>query len=391
MTMPKRTLTTLTKRLIDEAAPDAYVWDVQVPGFGVRVMPSGLKSFVFQFRTRTGGQGKQTIGRYPSMTVETARKTARALRTQVDEGGNPSRERQAGRDAPTVSRLADFYTEDYAQSRGLKAATSKGMRNLLERFVLPTLGSRKVADIHITDIRKVHAAARDGAGRYRANYLRAGLNRMFVLAQQNGWCTGNPCNGVTRYHEDKRQTYLGKDEVVRLLSACDSLEDQNAANAVRMLLFTGARLREVLNATWDQFDFEKRIWEKPSQHTKSKIRHQVVLADLVVEILRRMRREAVSGHHLFPGRSFDKGRVDLKRPWAILCSRAGLVGYRIHDLRRTYASSMLSEGADLNTVGSALGHTQLSTTLRYAFLQTEVKRDAANRAVGAMGLLRVVS
>jgi integrase len=388
--MPKRTLTTLTKRLIDDAKPNTSVWDVQVPGFGVRVMPSGLKSFIFQYRTRTGAQGKQAIGRYPSMTVEAARKVARALRTQVDEGGNPSLERRAGREAPTVADLADFYTEDYARTRGLKSQTVKGMRRLLERFVLPTLGFRKVADIRITDIRKVHGNARDDAGRYRANYLRAGLNRMFVLAEQNEWCTGNPCKGVERYDEDKRQAYLGREELLRLLTACDAYTDQNAANAVRMLLFTGARLREALGATWDQFDFEKGIWEKPSHHTKTKIRHQVHLADVAVELLRKMHRERRSSPYLFPGLSQESCRADLKRPWANLCSAAGLSGYRLHDLRRTYASFMLSGGAQLSTVGSALGHTQASTTMRYAFLLIEVQRDAANRAVGKMGLIRAV-
>jgi integrase len=82
--------------------------------------------------------------------------------------------------------------------------------------------------------------------------------------------------------------------------------------------------------------------------------------------------------------------VDLKRPWSALCEAAGLDGYRLHDLRRTYASFMLSGGADLSTVGNALGHTQASTTMRYAFLLTEVQKEAANRAVGKMGLLRAI-
>jgi integrase len=388
--MPKRTLTTLTKRLIDDALPNTTVWDVQVPGFGVRVMPSGLKSFIFQYRTRTGGQGRQTVGRYPSMTVDAARRAARTLRTHVDEGRNPSQERKAGRDAPTMSRLVDFYTGDYALSRGLQPSTVKSMRGLLDRFVLPTLGTRKVADIRITDIRKVHADARDHVSRYRANYMRAGLNRMFVLANQNEWCTGNPCKGVERYDEDKRETYLSLDEVHRLLAACDAYPDQNAANAVRMLLWTGARLREVLHASWNEFDFDKRIWVKPSHHTKTKIRHQVQLADIIVELLRKMHREQGETSHLFPGRGLDKPRVDLQRPWAALCAAAGLSGYRIHDLRRTYASFMASGGATLSTIGQALGHTQASTTMRYAFLLPDTQRDAANRAVGKMGLLRVV-
>jgi hypothetical protein len=255
--MPKRTVTNLTKRLIDDARPGTFVWDAQAPGLGVRVMPSGLKSFIFQFRTRDGIQGKQTVGRYPSMTVDEARRIARGLRIRVDKGGNPSLDRKADRKAPSVSMLIDYYTGEYAQTRGLKPQTAKEMRSLMERFVLRPLGSRKVAAVQTVDVRKVVAKARDDAGRYRANYLRAGLHRMFVLAKQNGWGTENPCDGVERYEEDKRQNFLGREELVRLLTACDNHQDQNAANAVRLLLFTGARLREVLNATWDQFDLDR--------------------------------------------------------------------------------------------------------------------------------------
>jgi integrase len=353
-------------------------------------MPSGTRSFIFQYRTRGGVQGKQTIGHYPAMTVEAARRVARALRTEVDAGGNPSESRRVERKVPTVAHLIDFYTGEYARTRGLKPDTAKSMRSLMDRFVRPVLGSRKAVDVKTVDIRKAHASAREGAGRYAANKLKAGLNRMFVLARQNGWCAENPCTGVERYPEDKRQSYLSDVEVLRLLAACDTYADQNPANAIRLLLFTGARLREVLGAMWSQFELEKGLWEKPSHHTKTKMRHLVHLADPVVELLRRMRQEGFGCEHLFPGRIAGKCRADLKKPWEHITKTAGLSGFCIHDLRRTHASFMLSSGADLTTVGKALGHTQASTTLRYAFLLTDVQKEAANRTVQKMGLLRVV-
>lgn len=387
--MPRRALETLTKRIVDKTLPGSCAWDVQVPGFGVRVMPSGRKSFIFQYRTRGGIQGKQTIGQYPAMTVDAARRIARALRAEVDSGGNPSASRKAEREAATVSDLVDYYVGDYAQAR-LKPGTAKAMAGLMDRFVRPAIGSRKAADVRDCDIRRVHTNARDAAGRYSANKLRAGLSRMFTLGQQNGWCGQNPCVGVERYHEDERQSYLSDVEVVQLLTACDKHSDQGAANAIRLLLFTGARLREVLGATWSQFDLDKGVWEKPSHHTKTKIRHQVHLADPVVDFLRRMRRDGFGDEHLFPGRIAGKCRVDLKKPWDHITRAAGLTGYRIHDLRRTHASFMLSSGADLTTVGKALGHTQASTTLRYAFLLADVQKEAANRTVEKMGIVRLV-
>lgn len=389
--MPKRTLTTLTKRQIDAAPPDSCIWDVQVPGFGVRTMKSGLRSFVFQFRSRTGAQGKITIGRYPAMAVDEARRIARSHKSQVDTGGNPSRERQNERQAMTLAELATYYAEDYAVARGLTPRSVKEAKRLLERFVLPVIGRRKVAEIDTIDVRRIHGAACRNAGRYQANRLRAVLSKMFNLAIQMKCRADNPCCSVEKFHEDQRHRALSKDEVARLLAACDDYEDQNAANAVRLLLFTGARLREVLKASWSQFDLDRAVWVKPSHHTKTKKEHEVQIAGTVAAMLRLMRSVGANSDLLFPGRDLTRPRSDLKRPWATISSSANLRGIRLHDLRRTYATFMLSSGANISVVGKALGHTQASTTQRYADLLKEVQKKAADRTMEEMGVLRVVA
>lgn len=208
---------------------------------------------------------------------------------------------------------------------------------------------------------------------------------MFTLAIQNDWRSDNPCKGVERFPEDQRWEYLSPDQVEALLSACDHYEDQGAATAIRLLLFTGARLQEVLKAKWDQFDLEAGVWIKPSHHTKTKIRHHLHLASLVTTMLRKMRAGDPDGTFLFPGRDGDKPRSDLNRPWPAILKLAGLpLNFRRHDLRRTTASFMLSTGAGLSTVGKALGHTQASTTHRYAQLFDAVQREGIDRAVTAM-------
>ena len=388
--MPKRTASSLTKRLIEAAPFGGTIWDIQVPGFGVRTTIKGHRSFVFQYRSRNGAQGKIVIGHFPSMTVEEARKLARQHRTNVDGGGNPSAARQAIRSAPTVADMIDYYTGDYAKARALKHNTSSAMRRLLDRFARPTLGGRKVTDVQKSDIVRLHGAAKAQISLYSANKLLAGLSKMFNLAVDDGLRPGNPCKGVKKFPEDQRSKHLDLAEVHRLLAACDRYEDKQAANVIRLLLMTGARFREILHATWDQFDLDKALWVKPSHHTKTKIVHEVRLADIAVAVLRTMEREKTSGC-LFPGRSLNAPRTDLKRPWRAIREDAGLVGYRIHDLRRTFASFMLSTGHTLSMVGEMLGHTQASTTLRYAKLFTEPKREAANRTVGAFMSPRVVS
>lgn len=387
--MPKRNAFSLTKRLIEDAPANSVVWDVQIPGLGVRTTMKGHRSFVFQYRTRAGLQGKIVLGHFPSMTVDEARKVARQHRTHVDNGGNPSQDRQAVRTAPTVADFIDYYTGEYATTRALKPQTASEMRRLLDRFVRPNLGGRKIADIQPADIRRVHGAAKDEISPYQANKLLAALSKIFNLARADELRPNNPCFGIKKYPEDERCTHLDQAEVVRLLNACDRYEDQQAANVIRLLLMTGARLREVLHATWDQFDLDKGQWVKPSHHTKTKIVHQVRLADSVVALLRTMERDRLSAY-LFPGRTLCAPRTDLKRPWRVIQQDAGLVGYRLHDLRRTFASFMLSTGASLSMVGKALGHTQPSTTQRYASLFSETEREAANRTVSAFVPLRVV-
>ncbi|MDP1912114.1 site-specific integrase [Brevundimonas sp.] len=382
--MPIRTAGRLTKTLVDRAEPGSRTWDSEVPGFGLRVTAAGTKSFIFQFRSRTNEQGRMVIGRYPSMTVEQARKAAREHRVAVDQGGNPSRERQGARSAATLRDLATYYCDVYGLDKGLQEQTIKDARSLLNRFALPKFGVRKIAELKPGDIRAIHNEARKGAGRYQANRLRAVLSRMFTLAIQNEWRTDNPCRGVERFPEDQRWDYLSEQQVPALLRACDLHHDQHAANAVRLLLFTGARLREVLKAEWVQFDLDVGLWIKPSHHTKTKILHRLHLAPATVMLLQSMRGEGPPSKFLFPGRDGLKPRCDLKRPWAQLLKAADIGHHRRHDLRRTTASFMISTGSDLMTVGKALGQTQASTTQRYAQLFEDVQRAGVSRAVERM-------
>lgn len=382
--MPKRTAIRLTKTLVERTENGKTIWDSEVPGFGLRVTPAGCRSFVFQFRRNRSEQGKVTIGKFPAMTVEEARKIARAHRVDVDTGGNPSQGKKEARQAPTLSDLADHYCDVHGPARGLKPQTISDARSLLDRLAVPKFGRRKVAEITVGDVRAMHSLAREKVSRYQANKLRAVLSRMFTLAIQNEWRTDNPCKGVEKFSEDQRWTHLSPDHVTALLDACDAYRDQSAANAVRLLLFTGARLREVLNATWDQFDLDRALWVKPSSHTKTKLVHRVQLAPESVALLKRMRADNSDSDFLFPGRDGMKPRTDLKRPWAQVLKAAGLKDYRLHDLRRTTATFMLSTGADLMTVGKGLGHTQASTTMRYASLFSDVQKDAITRATSFM-------
>jgi integrase len=381
--------------MIEKAAPGAFVWDSILPGFGLRVTAAGSRSFIVQFRTLGGSQGRTTIGRYPALTVDEARGLARSQLGLVEQGHHPSATRRSVRAAPTLRDRADHYCNEYARAANLRASTVTHAKQLLERHALPALGSRKIADITASDIQRLHGATRQAAGPYQANHLVAVLSRICVLAIRDDLRSNNPCQGLTKFPEDQRWRNFSDEEVKRLLTACASYPHQNAMNAIRLLLFTGARLREVTKAEWSQFDIDVGVWTKPSSHTKTKRQHRLELDGPALDLLRAMRLQDPEGRFLFPGRDAPRGnepleadlrrpRSDLKRPWQWLLREAQLKDARIHDLRRTTASFMLDEEVPIATIGKALGHTQLATTTRYAQLRQHAQRAGLRKAADRM-------
>jgi integrase len=440
--MPASQQNGLSRRTIEAACPGQFLWDDGkrgISGFGLRVTPGGTRTFIYRYRSHAK-QRFLTLGRYPTLTIEQARKLARIRAGEVGVGSDPQAARKALRDAPTMASLVSVYLDEYAPSQALRAATVRNARALLT-IATARLGSMKVAEVAITDIRKLHGDMRaEGIasghkGVYQANRLLAVLSKMFSLAIERGWRTDNPCKGVRKFPEDQRWRNLSEDEVGRLLAACDDYEagvrpvlegedpevaerkqtqlpdiersatDREAADAVRLLLFTGARLREVLMAEWRQFDLEGGLWEKPSAHTKSKRQHRLELDGPSLALLKAMAEHKRDPVYLFPGNpelrrkgvpldirtGQPKGiapRADLRHPWRMMRMLAGLEGVRLHDLRRTTASFMLSEGSSLATVGKALGHTQASTTARYATLAASVQREGLKAAGERMAGLK---
>jgi integrase len=221
---------------------------------------------------------------------------------------------------------------------------------------------------------------------------------MFGLAVRWQWRTDNPAKGIERNQEDKRQRYLTPAELANLTTALAALEDQQAANIIRLLLLTGARKGEVLAARWEQFDLAEGVWTKPGSTTKQKTLHRVPLSAPARQLLVEIRDASKKGaEFVFPGRS-DGHRQEIKRAWRDVCFAAGIVitkvekdtrgrertivqpSARIHDLRHTYASVLASAGLSLPIIGALLGHSQPATTARYAHLLDDPLRQATERA-----------
>lgn len=358
----------------------AIHWDTE-PGFGVRVTSTGFKAFIFNYRTRAGRERRYTIGSFPSWSATAARDKARQLRRLIDDGGDPMADIEAEREAPTVADLiARFEAEHLVRKR---ASTADAYRRILTLHVAPVLKHLKVAAVAYADIDALHRRVTKNGGPYVANRTHAVLSKMFALAIHWGMRDSNPAKGVERNTESKRRRYLNGDELARLTTALAKHVDQQMANIIRMLLLTGARRGEVLGMRWADLDLKTGTWTKPGSETKQKTEHTVPLSAPARQLLAELRDARPLGEFVFPGDGKSGHVVAIKKAWAAICKSAGIGGLRIHDLRHSFASQLASGGASLPLIGALLGHSNPTTTHRYAHLFDDPQRAAVEK-VGAI-------
>ena len=374
----------VVKRLPAPTAGNKVYYDSEETGFGARVTAAGARSFILNYRTRVGRERRFTIGAFPAWTTSAARTEAKALKRRIDRGEDPLAEVQAGRSAPTVADLCNRYIEQHLPKK--RERSGRDDRNMIAKRILPALGAIKVSDVTFSDIDGLHRKITRGGTPIRANRVAALLSKMFSLAIKLQMRSDNPCRGVERNQENKRTRYLSADEISRLTVALAAHEDQQAANIVRLLLLTGARLNEVQSATWEQFDIENGVWTKPGSTTKQKTEHRVPLSAPARQLLAELHADNDAGvddaSYVFTGR-VGGHRKTIRKVWEDLCELTGLNGVRVHDLRHSYASLLASAGLSLPTIGALLGHSQPSTTARYAHL-ADLPLRAATETVGAI-------
>ncbi len=266
---------------------------------------------------------------------------------------------------------------------------------MIRRLIKPALGNRRLKAIGKRDIETLHASLK--ATPYQANRALALLSKIFNFAIEGKLITENPVKGVNKFVEEKRENWLSVEQIQKFREALDTYKDQSAANCLRLLLLTGSRAGEALRAEWREFDLTRGVWTKPSHHTKQKKTEHVPLSAPAIELLKGMKPKNATGP-LFPGRDTKKRRapgvaqaaVDpglqggrTGGAYTVKGKRKALTRYRptvrLHDLRHSYASHLVSNGVGLQIVGKLLGHVQASTTMRYAHLQDDALRSATNQ------------
>jgi integrase len=376
--MHLRLTDSVIKRLPTPESGNKITYDDAVKGFGARITAAGDRAFVLNYRRKLDGRERRiTIGSYPDWSTTAAREEAKRLKRLVDGGVDPVGEQADSRAAPTVTDLCARFERDSLPRN--RPSTQRVYRQQIQTDILPALGRTKVAAVSHADIDGFHHRLSARAPTH-ANRTVAVLSRMFSLAIRWGWRPDNPCKGVERNQENKRHRYLTGAEISRLSAALAELEDKAAANAVRLLLLTGARRGELLAAKWADVDLEAGVWTKPASTTKQATLHRVPLSAAAVQVLVEMRAQAADdAEWIFPARGGGH-RPHINEAWIRLRKAAKLPGVRLHDLRHTYASTLASAGLSLPVIGSLLGHSTPVTTHRYSHLFDDPLRQATERA-----------
>lgn len=379
----------LTRTAVDRALPRPRRYrlnDSLVPGLCLLVLPSGARTYYLRHRV-DGAQRELKLGTPAELSPDHARELARAALARVRAGGDPAAERRAAREAPTIEALAARHLQAHASRK----RSGRNDEILWRRHLLPAFARVRVAALTREQVREWHACHPQPATANRALEV---LGVALGLAEEWGWrpVGSNPVRGVKAHPERQRRRYASAEELARLREAMARWEAQGPlairwrfVQLVRLLLLTGARLREVMCAEWSEIDWARGVLRVPAERGKTGAA-EVRLSDRAVEVLRALQAAAGGSRWVVPGETGERPLVGYRRMWLALLEDAGVEDLRVHDLRHTFASYTLSAGQPLGVVGQLLGHRSTQTTSRYAHLVDDAARAAVERVSDDLGM-----
>jgi integrase len=376
----------ITKRGVDAArarSADNYLWDRDLPGFGLKVTPAGRKVYLVQYRLggRNGRTRRVTIGQHGELTPTSARTEAKRLLGEIAAGRDPADERDKTKADKSLAVVLEQFMAGHVRPK-LKASTAEGYQRVARLYVLPCLGRYPIGDVKRGDIARLHHDMRDKP--YQANSTLAMLSKFFGWAEKHGLRPdgSNPCRHIEKYREGRRERFLSQAEMSRLGDALREAEQDKSCSpwvvaAIRLLTLTGARRNEILTLRWEHVSEEHGCLMLPDSKTGRKA---VRLSPPALALLQAIPR--LEGNpYVICGERPGRHLVNIEKPWRRIRAAAKLDDVRLHDLRHSFASVAASGGQSLVVIGKLLGHSQPATTARYAHLADDPVR-AASDAVG---------
>ena len=370
------TIKTLNALPLPEGKKRLYVHDSKERGLVVQVTPTGRKTFQF-YKWHEGRPLRVTIGLYPDMSIEQARRQVQKLKADLANGLDPVDEKRRARQEMTFKELFDIYIERHAKVH--KRSWQDDINNF--RLYLEPLGKKKLSEIKRDHIAAIHSRI-GKVHKTTANRVLALVSSIFGRAIEYGLWEGiNPCMGIRKFPERSRNRFLQPDELPKFFKALDEETNETLRDFILISLLTGARRSNVLAMRWNQLDLDQGLWRIP--RTKNGEPQVVTLCDKAIEILK-TRKKQTSSVFVFEGRGRTGHLVEPKNGWKRILQRAGIEDLRIHDLRRTLGSWQAITGASLPVIGKTLGHKNASTTEIYARLNLDPVRESVQKATTAM-------
>ena len=379
--MPSLALTANLLATLPERLPARGVvcfFDTELKGFLLELRASGGATFYFRYRDADGKVRLNRIGRVHDTPLGEARVAAHRMKQLREEGGDPKREVQRLLGVPSFGQFVQQHYLPFIQARKRSWRTDD---SILRGHLLPAFAHVRLSRISRADVLALHHA------KLASGYAAATCNRMLILLKFILNCAvrwdvlppgRNPCSGIEAFADHgARERFLTSGEVQRLMAALDASRQVQVAQVIRLLLYTGARKREILDCRWDEIDFDRQLLSVPATRSKSKKPRFIPLSDAAIDLLRDLPRQNGMPWVFFNPRT-GKPPVSIFYAWDTIRRQVQLADVRLHDLRHSYTSFLINAGRTLYEVQRLLGHHDPKVTMRYAHLTPQSMREAVN-------------
>ncbi len=372
-----------TKAVIDalsipESGKRDTYHDIKNSGLQLRITSTGVKTFSVYRRIKRGEPERITLGRYPDMTIEQARREAVRIAADISDGKNPAEVKRGHKAELTFSELFGDYMERHSKPKKKTWFEDQAQFRL---YLEKPLGKKKLSTIDRKSIAHIHSSITKAGYAPTANRVKALLSSVFGWAISAGLCESNPVIGIKSNKENQRDRFLQSDELPKFFKALAEEPNSTIRDYILISLLTGARRSNVLAMRWQDINFERAEWRIPM--TKNGTPQTVALSPEAIEILQ-SRKPSDDVVFVFPGSGKAGHLMEPKKGWKRILESAEIDNLRIHDLRRTLGSWQAKTGASLAIIGKSLNHKSQNTTAIYARLDLDPVRDSVNKATSAI-------
>ncbi len=352
--------------------------DTKSTGLQLRVSYTGVKTFSVFKRIKGGNPERITLGRYPSMTIDQARRKSMEICLAISEGDNPAEVKRSLKSEIVFSELFSEYLARHSKPRKKTWAEDESK---YKTYLAKPLGNKRLSTIDRKDIALIHSSITKAGNGPTANRVLALMSSIFGWAISVGLCEKNPVLGIKRNKEKSRDRFIQSDELPRFFQALAGEPNETIRDYILISLLTGARRSNVCSMRWQDINFDRAEWR--IEETKNDTPQTVPLSPEAIQVLVN-RKPSDESVYVFAGKGKKGYLAEPRKGWERILRNAGIKNLRIHDLRRTLGSWQAKTGASLAIIGKSLNHKDSNTTAIYARLDLDPVRDSVNTATDAM-------